>query len=50
MLDGLTILLALPNFIRSGRYPRSLRLAVVALIIAAFIAALALSLGGIAGA
>lgn len=50
MLDGLTILMALPNFVRSARYPLSLRLAVAALVIAAFTAALALSLSGIAGA
>jgi len=44
MLDGLTILLALPNFLRSPRYPRALQLAGLAAVIAAFAAALVVAL------
>jgi hypothetical protein len=40
MLDGLTILLALPDFLRSPRYPRVLRWAVLAVVTTAVAAAL----------
>jgi hypothetical protein len=40
MLDGLTLLLALPDFLRSPRYPRGLRITVLIAVMAAFAAAL----------
>ncbi len=44
MIDGVTILLALPDFLRSPKYPRLLRLAVLACVVGTVAAALVASL------
>jgi hypothetical protein len=44
MLDGLTFLLALPDFIRNKRYPKLLRVALVFLMVSAVVAGLIASM------
>ncbi len=44
MIDGLTILLALPDFLHSQKYPQLFRLAVLACVVGTVVAALVVSL------